>query len=180
MLAGRLMSFRRPSSAPISVFALMIDIDILASSGASAFMDFSVFIFNDFVSYPALDAVSMYTGRMLEGEKLYARRTMRSYIDFSLYSARLFSSAKAARIEDALDQSISCASGSDTSSTSSISSSDESTKGEVFSVFLCFIFWGEVEDFIVNELIFEMFLLDSVVDFVLAVDVELNVEVAVD
>ena len=37
-----------------------------------------------------------------------------------------------------------------------------------------------MEDFIVNELIFEMFLLDSVVDFVLAVDVELNVEVAVD
>ena len=37
-----------------------------------------------------------------------------------------------------------------------------------------------MEDFIINELIFEMFLLDSVVDFVLAVDVELNVEVAVD
>ena len=65
-------------------------------------------------------------------------------------------------------------------SASSISSSDESTRREVFSVFLCFIFWGEVEDFIVNELIFEMFLLDSVVDFVLAVDVELNVEVTVD
>ena len=52
--------------------------------------------------------------------------------------------------------------------------------GEVFSVFLCFIFWENVGDFIVNELIFEMFLLDSVVDFVFAVDDESNVEVAVD
>ena len=49
MLDGRLVSFRIPSSAPISVCALMIDIDIFASSGASAFIDFSVFIFNDFV-----------------------------------------------------------------------------------------------------------------------------------
>jgi len=37
-----------------------------------------------------------------------------------------------------------------------------------------------VEDFIVNELIFEMFLLESVVDFVFTVDDESNVEVAVD
>ena len=48
----------------------MIDIDIFASSGDSAFMDFSVFIFNDFVLQPAQAAVSMYTGRMLDGEKL--------------------------------------------------------------------------------------------------------------
>ena len=37
-----------------------------------------------------------------------------------------------------------------------------------------------MEDFIVNELIFEMFLLESVVDFVFTVDDESNVEVAVD
>ena len=60
------------------------------------------------------------------------------------------------------------------------SSPDKSIRGEVFNVFLCFIFWGEVEDFIVNELIFEMFLLESVVDFVFTVDDESNVEVAVD
>ena len=34
--------------------------------------------------------------------------------------------------------------------------------------------------FYANKLIFEMFLLDSVVDLVLAVDVDLNLKVAVD
>ena len=167
-------------SESISAIALMRVTDILASSGDNVFIDFNDFIFNDFVSYPALLAVSIYTGRISVGEKLLARITMSSCIDLSSISPGEFHNDNAWRIDSALDQSISCASGRSKSAVSSSSSSDATLGEDVFRMPSCLDFFVELGDLTDKELIFAMLRFDAVVDVVRAVDVELGVDIAVD
>ncbi len=163
-----------------SAIALMRVTDILASSGDNVFIDFNDFIFNDFVSYPALLAVSMYTGRISVGEKLLASVTMSSCMVLSSISSGEFHKDNALRIDSSLDQSISCASGRSNSPVSSSSSFDATLEDDVLRLPPCLDFFVELGDFTDSELIFEMLRFDAVVDVVRAVDVELSVDIAVD
>ena len=67
------------------LLTFMIVTDTFANSGASIFMVFKDFIFNDLLSYPAWAAVSMYTGRMSVGVKLLASTTTCSKTVLSSY-----------------------------------------------------------------------------------------------
>ena len=124
--------------------------------------------------------MSMYTERISVSKKLFARRTIYSYIDLISYSLGEFRNANAWWIVNVFAQTILCALGNDVSSMSSMSLSEASLAGDVANVFLCFVFFRDNVEFIINKLTFKIFLLDSEVELVQAVDVERSAEDAVD
>ena len=71
----------------MSLLAFMIVTDTFVNSGASIFMVFKDFVFNDLPSYPDWTAVIMYTERMSVGVKLLANTTICSKTVLSSYSS---------------------------------------------------------------------------------------------
>ena len=69
------------------LIVFIIVTDTFVNSGASIFMVFKDFIFNDLLSYPDWAAVSIYTGQMSVGVKLLAITTTCSKKVLSSYSS---------------------------------------------------------------------------------------------
>ncbi len=71
----------------MSLLTFMIVTDTFSNSGVSIFMVFKDFIFNDLLSYPAWDVVSMHIGQMSVGVKFLVSTTTCLKMVLSSYSS---------------------------------------------------------------------------------------------